>query len=109
MKKVAVISAVALLVVMLSASFALAADQQPESNSPMTYGQMLQYHQQMLDQSVKAGYLTPEQAKLMNDHMSSMGSMMGGYMMNGSMMGGMMMGGYGDGVMGGPGLWHNHN
>lgn len=106
MKKALILSVVAALVVVLGASFvSAAAPEQPQNSGPMmNYDQMQQIHRQMVDQHVKDGYLTQEQAQAMNEHMSGMSSMMKdmGSMMNGGIMGsGFMMGGNGNGMMGG--------
>ncbi|MDT8899647.1 DUF2680 domain-containing protein [Anaeroselena agilis] len=106
MKKALILSVVAALVVVLGASFvSAAAPERSENSGPMmNYDQMQQMHQQMVDQHVKDGFLTQEQAQAMNEHMSGMSSMMKdmGSTMNGGMMGsGSMMGGNGNGMMGG--------
>lgn len=68
-------------------------------NAPMMSGQMTnttdmaELHKQMVEQHVKSGMMTQEQANLMNERMANMGSMMNGMMGNGSaggMAGGMM-------------------
>ncbi|KYZ74904.1 hypothetical protein AXX12_15085 [Anaerosporomusa subterranea] len=87
---------IAALVVVMGASFALAATPAPQSmmGQGMDMTQMGEFHQQMVEQHVKDGVLTPEQAKSMNDHMTQMGSMMNSGIMGGngsSMMGQGMM------------------
>ncbi|SMC80616.1 DUF2680 domain-containing protein [Sporomusa malonica] len=86
MKKGLIIGLAAALVIALGATFAFA-----ESPAPgmMDKGQMNEMHKSMVEQHVKDGVLTPEQAKAMDEHMANMGSMMNG-MMGGS--GGMMGG-----------------
>lgn len=73
MKKGLIIGLAASLVVALGVTFAFA-------ESPKTgmtdKTQMYEIHKKMVDQHVKDGTLTPEQAKVMDDHMASMGSMM---------------------------------
>jgi membrane carboxypeptidase/penicillin-binding protein len=91
MRKTVIMSVVAALVVALGASLVFAAaPEQPRNLGPgMNYEQMQQIHQQMVDQHVKDGWLTQEQAQAMNEHMRGMGPMM-----NGGMTGsGLMMGG----------------
>lgn len=82
MKKGLIIGLAASMVITLGATFAFA-----ESTAPgmMDKGQMNEMHKKMVEQHVKDGVLTPEQAKAMDEHMVNMGSMMGG---NGGMMGG---------------------
>ena len=82
MKKSWLLGIAILVVVAMGASFALAATPAPQTM--MGQGMdMAKIHQQMVDQHVKDGVLTPEQAKSMNDHMSQMGSMINGGMMGG--------------------------
>lgn len=96
MKKVWIFGVAALAVVAMGASFALAATPAPQSmmGQGIDMTKMGEMHQKMVDQHIKDGVLTPEQAKNMNDHMSQMGSMMNGGMMGGNgsgMMGQSMM------------------
>ncbi len=97
MRKLVMLSVVAALVVTLGASMAFAAAPEQPANAwqGMNFEQMQQFHQQMVDQHVKDGFMTQEQAQAMNEHMRGMGSMMNGSMM---MNGGMM--GSGNGIMG---------
>ncbi|MDF2570920.1 MAG: hypothetical protein K0R55_2524 [Sporomusa sp.] len=86
MKKGLIIGLAASLVIALGATFAFA-----ESPAPgmMGKGQMSEMHKNMVEQHVKDGLLTPEQAKAMDEHMANMGSKMNGMMGgDGSMMGG---------------------
>ncbi|SDD66162.1 DUF2680 domain-containing protein [Sporomusa acidovorans] len=86
MKKGLIIGLAASLVITLGATLAFA-----ESTAPgmMDKGQMNEMHKKMVEQHVKDGVLTPEQAKAMDEHMANMGSMMNGMMSgNGGMMGG---------------------
>lgn len=78
MKKGWILGIVALVVVAMGASFALAATPQGHG---MDMTKMAESHQQMIAQHVEDGILTPEQAKNMNEHMSQMDSMMKGGMM----------------------------
>lgn len=77
MKKGLIIGLAAALVIALGATFVFA-----ESPAPgmMDKGQMKEMHKKMVDQHVKDGVLTPEQAKAMDEHMAGMGSMMNGMM-----------------------------
>lgn len=101
MRKIVMMSVVAALVVTLGASMVFAAAPEQHENvwQGMNFEQMQQLHQQMVDQHVKDGYLTREQAQAMNEHMRGMGPMMNGGMMgsgNGMMGSGPMMGGNGN-------------
>lgn len=82
MKKGLIIGLAASLVIALGATFAFA-----ESPAPgmMDKGQMNDMHKSMVEQHVKDGVLTPEQAKAMDEHMANMGSMMNGMMGQGMM------------------------
>ncbi|MCM0759535.1 YckD family protein [Sporomusa sphaeroides DSM 2875] len=75
MKKGLIIGLAASLVIALGATFAFA-----ESPSPgmMNTGHMKEMHKKMVEQHVKDGVLTPEQAKAMDEHMANKGSMMNG-------------------------------
>lgn len=68
MKKGLIISLAAALVITLGATLAFA-----ESTSPgmMDKGQMNEIHRNMVEQHVKEGVLTPEQAKGMDEHMAN--------------------------------------
>lgn len=85
-----------LLIVSLGASLAFAAEtsQEQQKTTPMghmmNWEQMQDYHKQMIDQAVKDGRMTTEQAKAMDDRMNSMQDMMKN--MGSSMMGQGMMG-----------------
>lgn len=85
-----------LLVLSLGASLAFAAEnnQSEQSVSPMgqmmNWDQMKTYHNKMMDQAVKDGRMTSEQAKSMDEHMNSMQGMMKN--MGSGMMGQGMMG-----------------
>lgn len=86
MKKGLIISLAASLVITLGATFAFAESPTPGT---MDIGQMNEIHKKMVEQHVKDGLLTPEQAKVMDEHMASMGSMMSSMMgTGGGMMGG---------------------
>lgn len=98
-----------LVALSLGASLAFAAEnpqpQQPAGHM-MNWEQMKEYHQQMVEEAVKDGRMTAEQAKVMDEHMNTMGNMrqhMGGGMMNG-MMGRMAGNGSAGGGTGCPGF-----
>lgn len=84
-----------LLVLSLGASLAFAAEsnQTEQPTTPMgqmmNWDQMKDYHNQQIDQAVKDGRMTAEQAKTMNEHMDSMQGVMKN--MGPGMMGGGMM------------------
>lgn len=71
-----------LLVLSLGASLAFAAEHNHEQQNTMPMGhmmnweQMKDYHKQMMEQAVKDGRMTAEQAKAMDEHMNSMQDMM---------------------------------
>lgn len=86
--------AATLLIVLLGASIAFAATNDRTEAPVMPIGQMVNfeqmqdYHKQMIDQAIKAGRITAEQAKVMDEHMNGMQNMMknmGPGMMNGMM------------------------
>ena len=89
-----------LLVLSLGASMAFAAENDQNKQTTMPMGQMMnwdqmkEYHKQMIDQAIKDGRMTAEQAKAMDERMNSMQDMMKN--MGPGMMGGMM----GQGMMG---------
>ena len=89
-----------LLVLSLGSSLAFAAENHqhqqqtmPMMGQMMNAEQMKDFHKQMLEQAVKDGRMTTEQAKVMEEHMTSMQGMMGN-------MGAGMMGQMGAGMMG---------
>ena len=89
-----------LLMLSLGSSLAFAAEIYPHQQQTMPMmGQMMNpeqmkdFHKQMLEQAVKDGRMTAEQAKVMEEHMTSMQGMMGN-------MGAGMMGQMGAGMMG---------
>ena len=88
-----------LLVLSLGSSLAFAAENTQQHQQTMPMGQMVNaeqmkdFHKQMLEQAVKDGRMTAEQAKVMEEHMTSMQGMMGN-------MGAGMMGQMGAGMMG---------
>jgi len=75
MKKGLVIGLVSSLVIAVGATLAFAQSPAP---GMMDKGQMSEMH--MVEQHVKDGVFTPEQAKAMDEHMANMGSMMNGIM-----------------------------
>lgn len=72
-----------LLVLSLGSSLAFAAENTQQHQQTMPMGQMVNaeqmkdFHKQMLEQAVKDGRMTAEQAKVMEEHMNSMQGMMG--------------------------------
>ena len=72
-----------LLVLSLGSSLAFAAENTQQHQQTMPMGQMVNaeqmkdFHKQMLEQAVKDGRMTTEQAKVMEEHMNSMQGMMG--------------------------------
>jgi hypothetical protein len=86
MKKGLIIGLAGSLVIAVGATLAFA---QSPAKGIMDNGQMNEIHKKMVEQHVKDGLLTLEQAKVMDEHMANMGSMMNGMMSNGgNMMGG---------------------
>lgn len=72
-----------LLILSLGASLAFAAEHNHEQQKTMmpmgqmmNWEQMKDYHKQMMEQAVKDGRMTAEQAKAMDEHMNSMQDMM---------------------------------
>ena len=65
-----------LLVLSLGASMAFAAENDQSKQSTMPMGQMMnwdqmkEYHKQMIDQAIKDGRMTAEQAKAMDERMN---------------------------------------
>ncbi|EAX47413.1 hypothetical protein TcarDRAFT_1431 [Thermosinus carboxydivorans Nor1] len=91
MKKwIVAVAAVAVMVVSAAFVYAQEAQPAPPAGPMMNVDQMLEFHKQMLDQAVKNGSITAEQAKFMNEHMTQMAPMMQ-----------QMMTGMGSGMMGG--------
>ena len=80
MKKKIVITG--LLILSLGATLAFAAEQNQEQQPTapmghmMNWDQMKDYHKQMVEQAVKEGRMTAEQAKAMEEHMNSKQDMM---------------------------------
>ncbi|MFZ5645734.1 MAG: hypothetical protein ACOY46_19420 [Bacillota bacterium] len=105
------LAAVGILVVALAAPAAFGAITGSEQNNQnqQFFNQMFDWHQGWLDQAQKDGQVTPEQAKVWQDHFNymrefhnnngfgPMGSMMGGSGFNGMMGSGGMMGGFNGG------------
>ena len=77
MKKGLLIALVAAVVITAGAAFAFA---ESSAEGMMDIRQMNEMHKSMVDQQVKDGKLTPEQAKAMDEHMADMNSMMNGMM-----------------------------
>ncbi len=79
MKKI-MIPAAAALIMVLSTSLSFAAEPEATKDSAVGNGQckmmnmdqMNDMHKKMLDQKVKEGKLTPDQAKMMEEHMANM-------------------------------------
>ncbi len=74
MKKGLILGLAASLAITLGATWVLA---ESPSQGMMNMGNMNAMHKQMVEQCVKDGVLTPEQAKIMDEHMANMGSQMG--------------------------------
>ena len=81
-----------LIIMMLAALIALpvyAAGSDQAQTQSGCFGQMMNYHQQMMQQAVDNGTITQEQAEQMNQYMQQMGPNMMNQMKDGMMNGSM--------------------
>jgi len=77
MKKGLLIALAVTVVITAGAAFAFA---DSSASGMMDIRQMNEMHKSMVEQQVKDGKLTPEQAKAMDEHMAEMNSMTNGMM-----------------------------